>query len=83
VLIVIAAAVMTVIAWSDLKPADAYPSAVLPIAALVYAILGAMVIRRVRNRIGWLLLAEGLGMSLLAFTSIYAVVTRVRCPQPR
>jgi signal transduction histidine kinase len=74
VLIVIAAAVMTVIAWSDLKPADAYPSAVLPIAALVYAILGAIVIRRVRNRIGWLLLAEGLGMSLLAFTSIYAVV---------
>jgi signal transduction histidine kinase len=74
VLIAIAAAVLTVIAWSDLKPSDAYPSSVLPVAALIYATLGAMVIRRVRNRIGWLLLGEGLGIALLAFTSTYAVV---------
>ncbi len=70
----IAGMVLVVLAWSRLKPADAYPTAGSPVAGIVYASLGMLVVRRVRNRIGWLLLAEGAGIALLCVTSAYAVL---------
>jgi signal transduction histidine kinase len=65
---------LVVVAWGDLKPADAYPSPVNLGAAVLYAALGALIIRRVHNRIGWILLCEGLGLALQTATSFYAVV---------
>jgi signal transduction histidine kinase len=67
-------AALIVVAWPSLKPADAAPDVGEPVAAVVYATLGALIVRRVGNRIGWMLLGEGLGLSLLCLTSMYAVV---------
>jgi hypothetical protein len=73
-LIGVAGVVLTIVAWGDLAPADSYTTLVTPIAAIVYATLGAMVVRRAGNRIGWMLLGEGLGLAILCMTSAYAVV---------
>lgn len=42
-------------------------------AAVFYASLGAVVVRHVPNRIGWLLLAEGALQSVILVTSAYAM----------
>jgi hypothetical protein len=47
---------------------------------VVYATLGTLVVGRVGNRIGWLLLGEGLALSLMCLTSAYAVVGIVTHP---
>src|SRR6059036_1474240 len=69
-----AGAALTAVAWSDLKPADAAPAPLGLVAAIVYATLGVLIVRRVSNRIGWILLGEGLGMSIMSITSAYAIV---------
>src|SRR5438045_2882435 len=73
-LISLAGLVLTVIAWSDLATQDAYPTLAGTVAAVVYAALGALIIRRAGNRIGWLLLGEGLVGAIQDTTSAYAVV---------
>jgi signal transduction histidine kinase len=80
--VVIAAAslVLVVITWSDLKSSDAVPAIAPPIAAVVYATLGALILRRVGNRMGWILLGIGLGISLLSVTSFYSIVALVTSP---
>jgi signal transduction histidine kinase len=65
--------VLTALAWPDLKPAD-YSAMALPLAGIGYATLGAVIIRRAGNRIGWMLLGEGLGSTVIALTSGYAIV---------
>jgi signal transduction histidine kinase len=70
----IAGAVLTVIVWGDLAPADSYTTFGAAVAGIVYATLGALVVRRVSNRIGWILLLEGLGMALMCLTSSYAIL---------
>jgi signal transduction histidine kinase len=65
--------VLTALAWPDLKPAD-YSAMALPLAGMGYATLGAVIIRRAGNRIGWMLLGEGLGSTVIALTSGYAIV---------
>jgi hypothetical protein len=70
--------------WSHLEPADKYgvPS---PVAAVVYAYLGTVVVRRVPNRIGWLLLGEGALQAVILVMSAYAmfgVVHRGTVPAP-
>jgi signal transduction histidine kinase len=66
--------VVTALAWPDLKPADSYTAMVLPFTGVMYATLGALIVRRAGNRIGWMLLGEGLGFTVLALTSGYAIV---------
>ncbi len=73
-------AVLTVAAWRSMKPADAYTTSVNPVAAVVYATLGALIIRRVGNRIGWLLLGVGVGLALSGLMSAYAIVGMVTHP---
>ena len=46
----------------------------LPIAAIVYATLGALILRRARNPFGWILLFVGVVTALMFVTSCYAVV---------
>jgi hypothetical protein len=57
--------------WSSLEPADSLP--IGPVGAVVYASLGTVVIRRVPNRIGWLLLAEGALQAVILVMSAYAM----------
>jgi signal transduction histidine kinase len=75
-----AGAVLTVVAWHDLRPGDAYPNLAGTVAGLVYATLGALIVRRVGNRIGWMLLGEGFGLAILSLTDAYAVVGVVTHP---
>jgi signal transduction histidine kinase len=70
----VAGVALTVVAWPDLKTSDSYSAMVTPLAGIVYATLGALIVRRAGNRIGWLLLGEGLGSALVAVTSAYAIV---------
>ncbi|MDP9225369.1 MAG: GAF domain-containing sensor histidine kinase [Actinomycetota bacterium] len=73
-------AVLTVVGWTDLAPTDSYLTLFTPIAALVYATLGVLVVRRAQNRIGWVLLGFGLGLTILVLTSLYAVVGVITHP---
>jgi signal transduction histidine kinase len=73
-LVALGGAVLTVIAWGDIDPSDRYTNLVGTFAAVVYATLGLLIVRRVRNRIGWFLLGEGLAQSLLYCLSAYAIV---------
>ena len=71
--VVIAASgvILALLSWSHLEPADALP--VAPVGAVVYASLGTLVVRRVPNRIGWLLLAEGALQAVILVMSAYAM----------
>ena len=74
--VVLAAAgvALAIPAWPHLEPSDAYPLPLLPIAAIVYAALGALILRRARNPFGWILLFVGVVTALMLVTSCYAVV---------
>jgi hypothetical protein len=60
-------------AWNDLLIRDAVFSLVTGPAATVYAGLGALVVRRARNPIGWFLLGDGGFLAIMALSSAYAV----------
>ena len=64
---------LTLVAWGDLKISDGISSLYLPVAAVAYATLGVLIIRRAANLIGWIMLAEGIGIAFLGLTSVYAV----------
>jgi hypothetical protein len=70
----VAGAVLTVLAWSDLKTEDAVSNLSGAPAAVLYATLGALVVRRAGNVIGWLLLGEGAGLAIMSSASAYAVL---------
>ncbi|HEU4487795.1 MAG TPA: hypothetical protein VFS38_00750 [Actinomycetota bacterium] len=75
-----AGAILTMIAWSDLKPADAYLNLLSAPSAVAYATLGALILRRTGNRVGLVFLGEGLGGALISVTSTYAIVGLVTRP---
>jgi signal transduction histidine kinase len=64
---------LTLITWGDLKLSDGISSLYIPVAAVAYATLGVLIIRRAANLIGWIMLAEGIGIALLRLTSAYAI----------
>ena len=70
----LAGAVLTVLAWGDLKTQDAVSNLSGAPAAVLYATLGALVVRRAGNLIGWLLLGEGAGLAIMSSASAYAVL---------
>jgi hypothetical protein len=65
---------LTVVTWGDLKLSDGIASLFTPVAAVAYATLGALIIRRAANLIGWIMLAEGAAQALIGLTSLYAIV---------
>jgi len=69
----LAATAATVMAWNDLLIRDAVFNMVKGPAAMVYAGLGALVVRRARNPIGWFLLGDGGFLAIMALSSAYAV----------
>ena len=76
----LAGAVLTVVAWGDLAAQDSYPNLGAALAGVVLAALGTLIVRRVHNLVGWILLWVGLGWTLLAFISAYTVVGSLTHP---
>jgi signal transduction histidine kinase len=70
----LAGAVLTVLAWSDLVTKDAVSDLSSAPAAVLYATLGALIVRRAGNVIGWLLLGIGAGLAVMPLASAYAVL---------
>ena len=66
--------VLTVLAWGDLKAEDAVSNLASAPAAVLYATLGALVVRRAGNIIGWMLLGIGAGQAIMSLASAYAVL---------
>ena len=74
VLIAVAGAVLTGLTWSDFKGDDAISQVGFPVSTVAYATLGALIVRRVRNPIGWLLLAVGVSLGLMGLLNAYAML---------
>ena len=74
VLIVVVGSVLAVLGWPYLAPVDAVAVPLLPIAAIVYAALGALIVRRARNPFGWVLVLVGALIALMFATSSYAIL---------
>jgi len=79
-LIAAAGAILTVLAWSDFKADDAISDLGAALSTVAYASLGALIVRRVRNPIGWLLLIVGVSIGMLSLFSGYAVVGVITHP---
>ena len=65
-----------VLAWlvrHHMDPNDALPNAVSGVSGIVYAALGALIVRRARNVIGWILVGVGLGLTVLSLGGAYSV----------
>jgi len=73
VLAAIAGVALTLVAWDDLKISDAVSSLNNAVAAVAYATLGVLIIRRAANLIGWIMLAEGIGLAFIVLASAYAI----------
>jgi signal transduction histidine kinase len=71
-LVALAGAVLTVLT-SDPLPTTISNLATAP-AAILYATLGALVVRRAGNVIGWFVLGVGAGMAVMGSASAYAVL---------
>jgi hypothetical protein len=67
-------AVLTVIASGHLTASDTISNFGAAPAAVLYATLGALVVRRADNVIGWLLLGEGAALAVMGSASAYAVL---------
>ena len=70
----VAGAVLTVLAWSDLVTRDAVSNLSSAPAAVLYATLGALIVRRAGNVIGWILIGIGAGTAIMPLASAYAVL---------
>ena len=70
----LAGAVLTILAWGELKTQDAVTNLWSPLAAVLYATLGGLVVRRAGNVIGWMLLGIGAASAIMPLGSAYAVL---------
>ncbi|MEX2421236.1 MAG: hypothetical protein WD670_05395, partial [Actinomycetota bacterium] len=74
------ASMMTFVARSDLAGEDLGIVLVGVISGVLYASIGAIIVHRGRNAIGWILAGAGTGLVLLSFGSTYAVIGFVTAP---
>jgi signal transduction histidine kinase len=70
----LAVAVLTVMAWSHLVTSDRINNLTQAPSPVLYATLGALIVRRAGNVIGWFLLVIGAGLAVNASASAYAVL---------
>jgi signal transduction histidine kinase len=70
----LAGGILTILAWGDMSTRDAISNIGALPAAIVYATLGALVVRRAGNVIGWFLLGVGAGAAIMLLGSAYAVL---------
>jgi signal transduction histidine kinase len=69
-----ATAAMTIVAWGDLATGDLASNLLLTVAVVAYATLGAVIVRRAGNVIGWIMLGESAALAFLILASMYAVI---------
>jgi hypothetical protein len=69
----LAGAILTGVVLGELAASDAVANLGGSLAAVVYATLGALVLRRAGNRIGWILLGNGAGLAIMCLASAYAI----------
>ena len=74
VLAAFAGAALTILARGNLKASDLTANLGNAAAAVAYATLGALIVRRAGNLIGWLMLGEGAGLAFITLASTYAVL---------
>jgi hypothetical protein len=74
VLAAFAGAALTILARGNLKASDLVANLGTTVAVVAYATLGALIVRRAGNLIGWLMLGEGAGLAFLNLASTYAVL---------
>jgi signal transduction histidine kinase len=74
VVVALAGAVLTVLASGPLGTSNTISNFATAPAAILYATLGALVVRRVGNVIGWLVLGVGAGTAVMGTASAYAVL---------
>jgi signal transduction histidine kinase len=70
----LAGAVLTVLASGPLTTSNTISNLAVAPAAVLYATLGALVVRRAGNVIGWFVLSEGACTAIMASASDYAVL---------
>jgi len=68
------AGLLTILAWNDLATSDAISATCAVPSAVLYATLGALIVRRAGNVIGWYLLLGGIADSVVGLASAYAVL---------
>ena len=73
VLVALAGLVLTGLEWSSLATSDAAGSVGAVAGAIAYATLGALIVRRAGNLVGWFMLAEGAANAVMAAGSAYAI----------
>ena len=76
----VAGAVLTLVVWRSLDPRDGFPNMFSGLSGILYATLGAVIVRRARNPIGWILQGIALGLALLSFAAAYSVAGLVWRP---
>jgi signal transduction histidine kinase len=74
VLAALAGAALTLLARDDLTPNDLAFNLANLAAGAAYATLGALIVRRAGNVIGWLMLAESGGLVFISVASAYGVL---------
>jgi hypothetical protein len=74
VLAAMAGAALTLVPRGDLARGDLASNLALAVAVAAYATLGALIVRRAGNAIGWIMLAAGAAQAFLATASVYAVI---------
>ena len=73
VLVTLAGLVLTALEWSSLATSDAIDNIGGEAGAIAYAALGALIVRRAGNLVGWFMLAEGAATAVMTTGSAYAI----------
>ena len=74
VLVALAGLVLTGLEWSSLATSDAVGDVGAEAGAIAYAALGALIVLRAGNLVGWFMLAEGAANAVVTTVSAYAIL---------
>ena len=73
VLVALAGLVLTGLEWGSLATSDAASNVGAEAGAIAYAALGALIVRRAGNLVGWFMLGEGAANAVMTTGSAYAI----------
>ena len=73
VLVALAGLVLTALEWGSLATSDAVGDVGAVAGSIAYAALGALIVRRAGNFVGWFMLAEGAANAVMITGSAYAI----------
>ena len=74
VMAAMAGAALTLVAGGNLAKGDLASNLALSVSVAAFATLGALIVRRAGNRIGWIMLGAAAAQAFLAIASVYAVI---------